>query len=503
MDVITLHEDSLPELYAAMTIKTCTAHHHVGVLHRIFEFSLPTSLPSPTDRNTVSKFFATTPPYNIASVCRSWRDLVVSSPSLWSKFFFSLSDPEDRTLKTTKHLIELHLQRSRNAPLTCFVNLTGTYETSLSQEIVTLLSKHQGRWRRVSLHFYADGMREYTVDADGRSVPYIRCAIPVPKTHLIVEDLGLLEEFRVTFSPKYITPIPSSPQTIHPSLTRLELQVPPGYNDRVLSWLMLSPNVQELDVVNCPKYSCISSSAHSSRNEKDIHTMRLANLRSMRAGSYDLGANYPGSALAATVLAHTTCPSLIELDLHLNSVGFDDVLFNFFHRSAPRLEILHLDVNSRLLSGFDRSEWEMQPGRIFDALALVPTLREFSVEWSETNQDAIGVLFLALARTCIAGDRSSPFVLLPTLERLELIDSYASSSQYVDLIASRWCSPLRTLNAVKLSYCSVALPYSSWKFKSLPAFKPGDDLERLPDELKVIKTFVNEGLRLEIQSLSL
>ncbi len=58
-------------------------------------------------------------------------------------------------IEAIKHVIELHLERSQNAPLTCFVSvcLEGPYDTALPHEIVKLLSEHQKRWRRVGIDF--------------------------------------------------------------------------------------------------------------------------------------------------------------------------------------------------------------------------------------------------------------------------------------------------------------------------------------------------------------
>ncbi len=125
------------------------------VFHRIFILLLPSpdTKSSPTDEAAVSKFFKSTAPYNISLVCRSWREFVLSTASLWSEFSLSFSDPSSYTLQQAKSLIAQHLRRSRNLPLTGSVMFKGTFDEMITRTIAALLVAHQKRWRRVALWF--------------------------------------------------------------------------------------------------------------------------------------------------------------------------------------------------------------------------------------------------------------------------------------------------------------------------------------------------------------
>ncbi len=202
------------------------------VLQEIYFLALPTSYPSPVEDNSTSTLITSTPPYNISRVCRSWRNLVLSSPSLWSSFFLSFSNPSDETLKLLVRLIEQHLRRSNELPLTSFVRLEGEYNCSLSQAIAALLSVHQRRWKRVSIWF------ETGVGND---------VIPIPKIQLFVESVALLEELHVSFSTEYIVTSNTGRSLSNslPALTHLDLHTVCERREAV-RWLELAPNLKEL-----------------------------------------------------------------------------------------------------------------------------------------------------------------------------------------------------------------------------------------------------------------
>ncbi len=145
------------------------SHLPVDILYQALILALPTWYPSKSvDEVSVSKFFATTAPYNISRVCRLWRDIVLSSPSLWSSLFLSFFRPSDETLKLLTRVIEQHLQRSENLPLALYVCLEDKYNHSLSRAIASLLSIHRRRWRKVHIWFETEHREfgEFAEDGD-------------------------------------------------------------------------------------------------------------------------------------------------------------------------------------------------------------------------------------------------------------------------------------------------------------------------------------------------
>ncbi len=182
--------ESVEDLMAKLNVNSKTMARTLSddILHDIFMLALPTSSPSPV-ADSASAFIASTVPYSISRVCRSWRILVLSSPLLWSSFFFSFSNPSDKTLVLLFRFVKQHLVRSRKLPLTAFIRLEGAYNYSLSKVIVALLSSRQSRWKRVGIWFETEA---------GKDV------IPIPKMQLFVEAITLLEELQISFSTEYI-----------------------------------------------------------------------------------------------------------------------------------------------------------------------------------------------------------------------------------------------------------------------------------------------------------
>ncbi len=172
---------------------------------------------------------------------RSWRILVLSSPLLWSSFFFSFSNPSDKTLVLLFRFVKQHLVRSRKLPLTAFIRLEGAYNYSLSKVIVALLSSRQSRWKRVGIWFETEA---------GKDV------IPIPKMQLFVEAITLLEELQISFSTEYIITSSTgrSLRNALPSLTHLDLHTVCECRE-AMRWLDLAPNLKELNIKHGPNYT--------------------------------------------------------------------------------------------------------------------------------------------------------------------------------------------------------------------------------------------------------
>ncbi len=211
-------------------------------------------------------------------------------------------------------------------------------------------------------------------------------SVPVPRTHLDVEDLKLLEDLRLTSSAEY-TPVHSSsgrvPQHVLPSLTRLDLQVQPHQSIEALRWLVLVSNIQELNVMSSAQYPT-NDTGISHQDGEEIPFIHLAHLRTMRIANTvkNLDGRDRMNTSSAWILRHTACPSLTELHLRLTSVGSDNTFYEFFRRSShPPLDTLHLYIDR--VPGY--REYEVERGGL-RASARVNT-REFVVHWETSTRN--------------------------------------------------------------------------------------------------------------------
>lgn len=217
------------------------------ILHRIF--AILTLIQHPafffTNERNLSAFFESTAPYNIACVCRSWRELVLSSASLWTDFSFTFEDPSDRTLNQTRCIISIHLRRSQTLPMTCKVHLFGTLFEDLSGAIAELLVASLGRWRSMKIWFDVEPWvipHDDTYDSNKVGDSWTEALVPVCRPRLFTQDLGLLEELKINYAGQYRTsfsPNVPDPGSL-PFLTRLELEMEADY-EFLARWLKIVP----------------------------------------------------------------------------------------------------------------------------------------------------------------------------------------------------------------------------------------------------------------------
>ncbi|KAJ7497918.1 hypothetical protein B0H11DRAFT_1801328 [Mycena galericulata] len=103
-------------------------------------------------------------PLTLSHVSNHWRDVAISTPSLWSTIWI------DRPREAHIPMVELWLERSRQCPLVLYLRQsTGptqghqSYEHpreyELTNEILLLLGEHLHRWKRVTFLFYKGTQR--------------------------------------------------------------------------------------------------------------------------------------------------------------------------------------------------------------------------------------------------------------------------------------------------------------------------------------------------------
>ncbi len=482
------------------------------LLYRIFKFllAIPTqnSDPSWTSRKYESDFFNCTAPYNIARVCRTWRELVLATASIWNDISLAFPHPSDLLLDQTKVFISQHLSRSRNLPLTCDITFSGTFDQQESRTIAKLITDQQMRWRSVKLWF---DVKPETVFADGCSLydsfflaSSYTTYIPVPIDNLVLftEDLGQLKELSINYASQYRISANSNnsePGTL-PSLKCLTLELAEDYG-KLTQWLKVAPNITELNLHFYSEY--LKERNLRSQDPLEIPTLHMVTLQTLTVGSalyenHDSGRAPTAAKASAFVVRFLTCPALKEIRLYLKEDTCVLHLHNFFLRSTPPLQ--YLDIS--LLDG--RSSVDDQPmlgARIIDSLALLPLLSELRLRLPHLY-DA-GPLLQALTQTCANHSSThglmstTTFVLLPALEHIDLWCVCAPPSQFVDLVSARWRARGRILQSFTLSNCIGRSP-GAQAISKFPKFGSSDDLSRLCEEWAVLKDCISEGLYFEI-----
>lgn len=98
-------------------------------------------------KRTVEEDFPIMPPRNLLSVCRLWRDVVLSTHVLWTQW--SIFIYNDNLIPMTTHVVQQHLARSGDAPLTFEFRLLENDDSHVGGELFRIIASTQRRWKRV------------------------------------------------------------------------------------------------------------------------------------------------------------------------------------------------------------------------------------------------------------------------------------------------------------------------------------------------------------------
>ncbi|KAJ3570306.1 hypothetical protein NP233_g4497 [Leucocoprinus birnbaumii] len=138
-------------LSSSSTVAPIVDHLPAEILAEIFSTEPPACIElPPVSSASDSTDFRIPSPWSLASVCRRWRDVVFSTPYLWSILYIRMKLPPHPSLIPT---LQLFLERSGNHPLTFVLRAGGEVRQTIFPQVLACLVKRARQWEVVSLAF--------------------------------------------------------------------------------------------------------------------------------------------------------------------------------------------------------------------------------------------------------------------------------------------------------------------------------------------------------------
>ncbi len=125
------------------------------ILHLVFLHALPSiiAISYPLDP-------LTTPPLNFSAVCRSWRSVVSSSPSLWSTFRMGPQEPTHSNSysidlhPSVPHFVAMWFRNSKDAPLNIHLSLFRFIDDPVCEELLALFPPQYHRCKEIDFYMF-------------------------------------------------------------------------------------------------------------------------------------------------------------------------------------------------------------------------------------------------------------------------------------------------------------------------------------------------------------
>ncbi|KAJ7479742.1 hypothetical protein FB451DRAFT_164345 [Mycena latifolia] len=295
-------------------------------------------------------------PLVLCRICRQWRQIALSTPTLWRSILITDSKSEDQL-----DLLKMWLARSGDCPLA--IKLTGHPTYLLSSQYLQSAVVHCKRWERIEL------------------------LMPLAELHLIQGEMPLLRD--LTFGPTELSrdfPLISlfdhAPQLKRVRLT--ECFMPSAIR---LPWAQLTHleadclyKYECMDILShaTSLVDCIVTVASSSETIEHPTALTLTHLRHLA-----LLANDADTDIYLTdILDNLTLPALHTLRISAYGTNMLKTLKSFISRSHCTLEELRIEEESSQSS--DSSQSSLGYAAYREAFPSIGSIKVFTVQSNTT-----------------------------------------------------------------------------------------------------------------------
>ncbi|KLO05382.1 hypothetical protein SCHPADRAFT_911073 [Schizopora paradoxa] len=422
------------------------------LLYAIFLHSLPSTFLF-TKTGLSSKVWADPPPppFSFSLVCRSWRNVVLSRPKLWSdmNIVSTFKATEEHHNSAIERIIKQWLTNSREAPLQIHLNIQGDRLGHTANLLLPLLLNEAHRWRAFGMYIVVSvpldpemftlqclpPLTSLSLDIWSSSFPLGR----VDLSGFISNTDSNLEYLSMGLSTSVILP-PNRHALRLPNLRSLHYRIKNGTGDLVCI-LFACPNLEELEIKILERTLTTTNLMPNS-----IHLPRLLSL-TMEISSR-LSANY--------LLGTLSCPSLRAFsffcDRPIQSQLFGECasieprrIRNFLTRSCanPPLEKLNLGMynpNPEFAVASDL------PEALEDLFFSLKSLKSLELQGLLVTREIVGALTIPDGVSL----QSQPCLSLDNLRLTTFFYGDVTEDMLEELIVSRWRAG--SLGAITFSF---------------------------------------------------
>ncbi|KAL0579416.1 hypothetical protein V5O48_002587 [Marasmius crinis-equi] len=389
------------------------------------------------------------PAISLSMVCGRWRDIALSSPTLWSTLSLDFSHwTEAARLHSLENTTRLFMENSGRSPLKISVTFPSHEFPAEALPSLRNISKQCNRWQSLSLTFSEpSGLPFAGFDAIRGELPMLQCLslIRQPYTDIttIWEDCPLLNLFDTCPSLRTLDISPDDyllddEEPPLPCRQIKALQIRNSHNRSALSLLSTCPNVEDVELTGL--YGSNESWPDFEGYVVSDVVKSLTVMGATRQPDLD------------DILRHLTLPGLTSLVLSGHGIQWiwdGSILKEFFHRSTTNITSLHL-------RGLPITDVEL-----LSLLSMLPSLTHLGIEEMPValRNRVITKRFLN-SLALHPSDTPSSAPLLPFLREMNLVvhSRDIDPEAFKAALSSRWHGDLEhTKDAGNVSLQAVSI----------------------------------------------